>query len=106
MKRIYLDYAAATPMDKGVEKAMRPYYARVFGNPGSTHWFGQEASAAVFHARQSIAKAIGAEYGEIIFTGSATEANNIALRGAVQACAISNPRIIFSAIEHESIIET
>ncbi len=72
-------------MDAGVEKAMRPYYARVFGNPSSVHWFGQEASAAVFRAREAIARAIGADYQEIIFTGSATEANNIALRGVVRA---------------------
>lgn len=102
-KRIYLDYAAATPMDAAVERTMRPYYARVFGNPSSVHRAGQEASAAVFHARQTIAQAIGADYKEIIFTGSATEANNIALRGVIRP--IYN-KIIISSIEHESVLET
>lgn len=88
MKKIYLDYAATTPMDSAVEKVMRPYFSRVFGNPSSTHWFGQEASAAVFSARRKIAAAVGADYTEVIFTGSATEANNLALRGVARAAVL------------------
>ena len=114
-ERIYLDYAATTPVDPAVRRAMEPYFARVFGNPGSLHRFGQEASAAVFAARRAIADAIGARHDEIVFTGSATEANNLALRGAVAAYIRAHPRfirsdrrprIIVSAIEHESILET
>lgn len=83
-KRIYMDYAASTPLDSAVEKAMRPYYARAFGNPSSSHLYGQTASRAVFLARQGIARALNADYSEIIFTGSATEANNLGVRGAFE----------------------
>lgn len=100
MKRIYLDYAASTPVAPEVEKTMRIYFSKKFGNPGSTHWFGQETSAAIFEAREKIAKAIGVDYKQIIFTASATEANNLALRGVVSG------KIVVSAIEHNSVMET
>jgi len=115
MKRIYLDYAATTPMDMKVKKAMAPYFsappAGGFGNPGSLHFFGQKAMTAVDESREKIAKAINADFREIIFTGSATEANNLALRGVVKKFKIKDlrfkiPRIIVSAIEHDSILET
>jgi len=121
--KIYLDYAAATPVDPRVFRAMKPYFTDAFGNPGSLHSFGQEAIAAVDQSRETIARAIGAEFREIIFTGSATEANNLALRGMVaewqsgraagtehvpqfRSPATLQPRIIISAIEHESVLET
>ena len=114
MKRIYLDYAATTPVDAGVARAMAK---TPFGNPGSLHSFGQEAIAAVDASRETIARTIGAEFREIIFTSSATEANNLALRGAVarwrlekhgklEKHSAQTPRIIISAIEHESVLET
>ncbi len=105
MKRVYLDYAASTPVDRQVEAAMRPYFGSIFGNPNSLHQFGQEASRAVFKARCEIAEALGADYQEIIFTGSATDANNLAIRGIVQESQNQNPRVIVSAIEHESVLE-
>ncbi|MDP3947951.1 MAG: cysteine desulfurase family protein [bacterium] len=125
--RIYLDYAATTPVDPAVERAMRPYFGVRFGNAGSVHSFGQEAIAALDVSRERIAKALGAEFREIVFTGSATEANNLVLRGVVKGIRnyelgikddtkqkksiIHNsnfiiPRIIVSAIEHESVLET
>jgi cysteine desulfurase len=93
---------------------MLPYMSEIFGNPGSLHSYGQKASAAVFEARQTIAKELGCHYSEIIFTGSATEANGLALRGTLKQFLISNfqflkgakPRIVISSIEHESILET
>lgn len=103
-----MDYAATTPMDSGVEITMRPFYADIFGNPSSSHLHGQEASRAVFLARQGVAKALNADYGEIVFTGSATEANNLAVRGAFEYALTekkNKPRIIISAIEHESVYE-
>lgn len=103
-----MDYAATTPMDVVVEKAMRPFYSDIFGNPSSSHLHGQEASRAVFLARQGIAKALNADYTEIIFTGSATEANNLAVRGVFEYALQekkNKPRIIISAIEHESVYE-
>ena len=83
MQRIYLDYASTTPVDPVVSKAMSPYFSGKFGNAGSVHSFGQEAIAAVDASREMIAKSIGAKFSEIVFTGSATEANNLILRGIV-----------------------
>ena len=111
-KRIYLDHAASTPVDPRVEHAMRPYFLRAFGNPGSLHSFGQEAIAAVDASRETLARLIGADFHEVVFTGSATEANNLALRGAIAAWRDDprhggiQPRIIVSVVEHESVLET
>jgi len=110
-KKIYLDYAATTPIDPLVKKTMLPYFSDSsvgkFGNPSSLHSFGQEALAAVDEAREKIAKAINADFREIIFTGSATEANNLALRGVLKTKTHNlKPCIIVSTIEHESILET
>ena len=115
MNRIYFDYAASTPVDPAVADAMTGCFSQKFGNPGSLHYFGQEAMAVIDESREKIAKAIGASpaggFREIIFTGSATEANNLALRGIIkgvkrQMSNVKYPRIIVSAIEHESILET
>ncbi len=111
---IYLDYAASTPVDKAVLKKMLPFFSVDFGNPGSLHQFGRTALSAVDQARIFIAQSFHARPGrgfrELIFTGSATEANNLALRGAVKAFRgfypDRTPKIIISAIEHESIIQT
>ncbi len=104
MKPIYLDYAASTPVDPRVLEAMLPYFSQQFGNPGSLHSFGQVASAAIFAARQTVAKALNAHYSEIVFTASATEANNLAIKGALKAS--GKKRIVISAIEHESVLLT
>jgi len=123
-KKIYLDYAASTPVDREVLQTMEPYFSVKFGNPGSLHSFGQEAITAVDKSREKIAQSINADFREIIFTGSATEANNLMLRGIVEAFSVErlafsqknktlnpkpytlNSHIIVSAIEHESILET
>ncbi len=118
MRKIYLDYAASTPVDPLVKKAMEPYWSENYGNPGSLHWFGQKASAAIFEAREKIAKILNCFYKDIIFTGSATEANNLALRGIIKSvkrqassvkagqASVKRPRIITSVIEHESVLDT
>lgn len=107
MKRIYLDYAASAPVDPEVARAMAPYLTERFGNPGSLHAFGQEAIAAVDHSREAIAKALHAEFRQVVFTASATEANNLALRGVVRKFREGRqPHIIISSIEHESVLET
>lgn len=114
MQRIYLDNAATTSLDREVKKAMEPYFGDAYGNPNSLHWFGQQARAAIDAARETIAGAIGARFREIIFTGSATEANNLALRGAIRkarptfaALHGNRPmRIIVSSVEHDSILDT
>jgi len=109
MKRFYFDYAATTPIDSEVLKEINSNLRNNFGNPGSLHYFGQKAMASVDKSREIIAKALGANFREIIFTGSATEANNLALRGVVkffQSKKKSPLRIIISSIEHESVLET
>ena len=83
-KKIYLDYAATTPVDGGVLKAMMPYFGKKFGNASSIHSFGQEAIVAVDKAREKIARFFGCDFSEIIFTGSATEANNLAISGVAK----------------------
>ncbi len=109
---IYLDYAATTPLDPAVQKAMEPYFDGKFGNPGSLHAFGQEGLKAVDRAREELAHIIGAEFRNIVFTGSATEANNLALRGAAKNFrsrmkkSPSRAKVVVSAIEHESVLET
>jgi cysteine desulfurase len=106
-KRIYLDYAATTPVDKRVLKEMLPYFAEDFGNTMSLHSYGQEAKFALDQARQTMASMINAKPNEIIFTGSATESNNLAIKGV----AMNMPKgrfayhIIISAIEHPCIME-
>ncbi|MEK7554481.1 MAG: cysteine desulfurase family protein [Patescibacteria group bacterium] len=105
MRRIYLDYAATTPLDPAVRAAMHTYDKMKFGNPSSLHRFGQEASAAIFTARRLMAGAIGADAAEIVFTASATEANNLAIQGAVAAAHIKKPKILVLVTDHESVLE-
>ncbi len=109
-ERIYLDYAATTPPDPRVLEAMKPFQGEIFGNPSSLHYYGQKAKAAVDQAREYIAKTIGAEFGELIFTGSATEANNLALQGIIEGVRrheswVKKPRFVISSVEHESVLE-
>lgn len=88
---------------------MQPYFREKYGNPGSLHSFGQEAIRAVDESREKIAKALKADFRQIIFTSSATEANNLALLGRLQAFKEKNPnirpRLIVSTVEHESVLE-
>ncbi|MDP2910518.1 MAG: cysteine desulfurase family protein [bacterium] len=104
MKRIYLDYAATTPVDPRVEKAMAPFFSEKFGNTMSIHGFGQEAKLALEQARETVAGLMAAKPNEIIFTGSATESNNLALKGIIFAN--KGKHIIISQIEHPCIMET
>jgi len=105
MKRIYLDYAATTPCDPEVIKAMEPYFFQKFGNPSSIHSFGQEAKGAIEEAREKLASFLGARLEEIIFTSGGTESNNFAVGGVAYAQAKKGNHIITTAIEHHAIIE-
>ena len=95
-EKIYLDYAATTPIDERVLKAMLPFFSEKFGNPASFHSFGQEAKQALAKARKTVASALNAKPKEIIFTSSATESNNLALKGAVLANKARGKHIIIS----------
>ena len=106
MKRIYFDYAATTPVDPRVMGAMLPYFNKKFGNTMSLHSFGQEAKQALEESREKVANLIGAKSEEIIFTGSATESNNLALKGVAFANKKRGNHIIISPIEHPCIMES
>jgi cysteine desulfurase len=101
--RIYLDYAATTPVDPTVVDAMKPYQNEIFGNPASIHSYGQEARAAIERAREMIARFIGAASEEIIFTGGGSESNNIAIQGTAFRYR-KGKHIVTSAIEHHSVL--
>jgi len=99
-KKVYLDNAATTPLDKEVLKEMLPFLREKYGNPSSIHSLGQEAKKAIEKARKQVAKLINAEPDEIIFTSCGTEANNLALKG------IDTARVFISSIEHAAVLET
>src|SRR3989344_4956345 len=92
MERVYLDYAASTPVDADVLAAMLPYFSEKYGNPSSVHSFGQDAQSAVDQARSHTADFLGCLSQEIVFTGSATEANNMAIFGSVTAALLAGKK--------------
>jgi cysteine desulfurase len=106
MERIYLDHNATTPVDPEVLDAMLPLLRDAFGNPSSLHWFGQRARAALDEARGHVAELIGASPAEIVFTGSGTEADNMALRGVAAMASGDRRGIVHSAIEHHAVLHT
>jgi cysteine desulfurase len=105
MKRVYLDYAATTPCDPEVIRAMQPYFFDISGNASSIHSFGQEAKKAVEDAREKLAQFLGASPEEVVFTSGGTESNNFALFGAAFALEEKGNHIITSNIEHHAITE-
>lgn len=105
-KKIYLDYAATTPVDPRVLKEMIPYFSEKFGNTMSLHSLGQEAKEVLENSRWIVANFIGARLDEIIFTSSATESNNLALKGVALANKDKRNHIIISAIEHPCVLES
>src|SRR3989344_2373795 len=105
MKKIYLDYAATTPVEPKVVEAMRPYHSEKFGNPSSIHSYGQETRAAIEQAREKVARLIGAKPDEIVFTSGGTEADNMALEGVAFANETMGNHIITSSIEHPAVLE-
>jgi cysteine desulfurase len=106
IKKIYFDYASTTPVDPRVLKAMIPFFSKKFGNTMSLHSFGQEVNQAVEESRMVVADLINAKSDEIIFTGSATESNNLALKGIAFANKSKGNHIIISSIEHDCIMES
>lgn len=115
----YFDCAATTPLAAEVLEVMKPYFSEKYGNPSSLHSWGQEAQAAVDKARKFLADYFGVEFTGVIFTASATEANNLAIQGVVNrkisqdaekreetnSFSLSVPHLIVSRIEHSSVLE-
>lgn len=105
MPPIYLDYNATTPIDPEVAEAMRPYLHEHFGNPSSSHWFGQRTKQAVEQARRQVASLLCCHPDEVIFTSGGSESNNYAIKGVALANRDRGNHIITSAIEHPAVIE-
>jgi cysteine desulfurase len=111
MSKIYLDYAATTPVDSKVMQTMFPYFSKKFGNAMSIHGFGQEALEAVDNARTKVADFFGSSPSEIIFTSGATESNNLAIKGSLRSYysisrkAGEKPHIITTKFEHHCVLD-
>jgi cysteine desulfurase len=105
-RSVYLDCQATTPVDPRVLDAMLPYFRERFGNAASRgHRFGWEAEKAVDRARRQVAELAGADPREIVFTSGATESNNLALKGAAEACRGRGDRLVTVATEHRAVLD-
>ena len=105
-KMIYMDYAATTPVDKKVVKAMLPYFTEKYGNTSSIHTMGTIANTAVNRVREEIANYISCQINEVYFTSSATESNNWALKCVASANKDKGDKIIISSIEHDCVLNS
>jgi len=111
MNKIYLDYAATTPVDPKVLEKMLPYFSKNYGNSMSVHSFGQEALEAVDNARAEVAKFLGSSASEIIFTSGSTESNNLVVKGSIRSYNSiarkdgARPHIITTKFEHHCVLD-
>lgn len=103
MSRIYLDYAATTPVDDRVVQKMLPYFSELFGNPSSTHSFGREAQTSLRKARQAVADALHCSPKELHFTSGGTESDNLAVLGTVRKYK-KGSHVITTQIEHQAVL--
>jgi len=103
---VYLDHAGTTPTDPRVLEAMIPYFTGLYGNPSSMHTIGQEARYALDGARERVAKVLHCRAGEVVFTGSGTEADNAAIIGVATALEETGKHIITSTVEHHAVLHT
>ena len=106
MKKVYMDYAGTTPVDPRVLKAMKPYFLKYYGNTMSFHSFGVKAKGALEESREKVARLMNAKPKKVVFTGSATESNNFALKGIAFANKERGRHIIVSAIEHHCVLDS
>lgn len=107
-QKVYLDYAATTPVDSRVLEVMLPYFNEHFGNPSSVHTFGQRAEAALEDSRESVAQVLGCRSDEIIFTSCGSESDNLAVRGTAWEARRKRQanHILISPVEHHAISRT
>lgn len=105
-KPIYLDYAATTPVDPAVIRAMLPFFTKKYGNTASLHSLGRQANQSLENCRQNFASFINASSEEIIFTSSATESNNLVLKGVALANRQKGNHLIVSQVEHDCVLES
>jgi len=106
MRRVYLDHNATTPLDPRVLEAMLPALRQEHGNPSSIHGFGQRARAIVEDARAEVAALVAAHPTDVVFTGSGTEADNLAVRGVALAAREGRRKIVYAAFEHHAVGNT
>jgi len=102
---VYLDYNATTPVASEVADAIDPYLREHFGNPSSSHAYGRRAHEAVDRAREQVAALVGAASPQIVFTGCATEANNLAILGVTRALRGTKRHVVTSAVEHPAVLQ-
>ncbi len=100
----YFDHNATTPLDPRVLEAMQPYLTGPYGNPSSVHRYGRAAREAIEAAREQVARAFGAQPGEVIWTSGGTESNNLALKGATEGR--TPTRVLYGITEHPAVLET
>ncbi len=105
-RRVYMDYAATTPVKQEVVDAMLPYFTETFGNASSPHGFGRDAKKVLISARETVAKTLNAKADEVYFTAGGTESDNWALKGVLKSVKPKGNHIITSAIEHHAILHT
>lgn len=101
-----MDHSATTATDPAVTEAMLPYFSEKYGNPSSLYTIGRQARRAIEEARQHVSDLIGAKKEEIIFTGSGTESDNLAIKGSVLKNRGKGDHIITSSIEHHAVLHT
>lgn len=102
----YLDNASTTKVDERVLKEMLPYFTEIYGNASSNHEFGKKAKRAIENSRSQVANIINADPSEIIFTSSATESINLALKGFIEANSEQGNHIITAKTEHKAVLST
>jgi cysteine desulfurase len=103
---VYLDHAATTPVAPEVRAAMLPFLGEVFGNPSSAHATGRAARVAVDEARERVAQSLGCAANEVVFTSGGSEADNLAIRGAVDRHPGRGRHLVVTAVEHDAVLKT
>ena len=105
-KGIFMDHSSTTPVDPLVIEAMLPYFSEKFGNASTLHEYGREARDGIDNAREQVAKALGAEAKDIIFTSGGTESDNLGIKGVAYKREEKGGHIITTSIEHQAVMNS